>query len=468
LARASFAVTGTNNPNKQASVTWANNLDDLVQRGVPITPQDFGAVADGTTDDAPAFIAAIAYLKSIAVNEYGGSQKGSRKLFVPAGAYRLSQTLDITHTLIIEGDGSGTAGSAVTQLEWDDGVTGIRIQAHNTSGASSTGSGYSGFGSIIRGMALIGGYSATEGEYHGIHLRTRATIEDCLIAIWPGDGIYSTCSAGSGGATEGNSNGTMINRCRLQFCRSGIFCDGADVNAWSINGVDSTLNRRWGIHDDSFLGNTYIGCHTASNGWDGAASSIPTACTYSGERYAVIPGQEAGASTNAPSGTSADNTWWVHIGAGGTYSGSGAWVSGTTFRSGGAYRTDPAGNSYTAFIGCYSESDQNPSFIKGPAMVVGGIHAADIKPFSGATIPWLTTLFDGLWAKHDLYVGGTLFPNGIHDIEYVRAPEFRDTNGTKILGAQGAAIADATDAPSAITQLNLLLAAARTHGLIAT
>lgn len=41
-------------------------------------------------------------------------------------------------------------------------------------------------------------------------------------------------------------------------------------------------------------------------------------------------------------------------------------------------------------------------------------------------------------------------------------------SGTKVVGAQGAAIANATDAGSAITQLNLALAALRTHGLIAT
>ncbi|HMG48081.1 MAG TPA: hypothetical protein VK614_11540 [Allosphingosinicella sp.] len=40
--------------------------------------------------------------------------------------------------------------------------------------------------------------------------------------------------------------------------------------------------------------------------------------------------------------------------------------------------------------------------------------------------------------------------------------------GTKVLGAQGAAVADATDAASAITQLNALLARARAHGWIAT
>jgi hypothetical protein len=49
----------------------------------------------------------------------------------------------------------------------------------------------------------------------------------------------------------------------------------------------------------------------------------------------------------------------------------------------------------------------------------------------------------------------------------VDALEYR-ASGTKVIGAQGAAVADATDAPSAITQLNLLLARIRAHGLIAT
>jgi hypothetical protein len=39
--------------------------------------------------------------------------------------------------------------------------------------------------------------------------------------------------------------------------------------------------------------------------------------------------------------------------------------------------------------------------------------------------------------------------------------------GTKVVGVQGAAVANATDAASAITQLNALLARSRTHGLIA-
>lgn len=40
--------------------------------------------------------------------------------------------------------------------------------------------------------------------------------------------------------------------------------------------------------------------------------------------------------------------------------------------------------------------------------------------------------------------------------------------GLQVVGSRGAAIANATDLATAISQLNLLLAAVRTHGLIAT
>ena len=42
-----------------------------------------------------------------------------------------------------------------------------------------------------------------------------------------------------------------------------------------------------------------------------------------------------------------------------------------------------------------------------------------------------------------------------------------DTSGNQVVSARQAAVADATDAASVITQLNSLLAKLRTHGLIA-
>lgn len=64
-------------------------------------------------------------------------------------------------------------------------------------------------------------------------------------------------------------------------------------------------------------------------------------------------------------------------------------------------------------------------------------------------------------------------PTGTNNIELagnlnVASGKTLKVNGTQVVGAQGAAVADATDAASAITQLNALLARMRAHGLIAS
>jgi hypothetical protein len=62
--------------------------------------------------------------------------------------------------------------------------------------------------------------------------------------------------------------------------------------------------------------------------------------------------------------------------------------------------------------------------------------------------------------------GALTVAGGVGVAGRVSATEFA-SGTTKVLGAQGAAVADATDAASAITQLNALLARCRAHGLIA-
>lgn len=338
----------------------------------------FGATGDGTTNDGSAFTAALTYLASEALSGYGYSQ-GIPELFVPKGHYYLgTTTLDLTYTIRLTGEGVGAAGGAVSLLRWAAGATGIRTQRTNTTGATGTqsASGHGGDGSIIAGLFLQGGYAGTEGEYYGIHLRAKAEIRDCYVKNFQGDGIYIVAT--TGGSPEGNANNFEVRKCRVEACRNGIYLDGGDVNAGTIAASEFDINRQWGINDSSFLGNSYLSCHVAANGWDGASGSIPTASVYSGNRYAVKVGQAAGASTNAPSGTTADNTWWLYIAPGTTYSGVVAWVSGTTFREGGAFKTDDS-NAQNVFIGCYSEGDQNPAQITGPTLVIGGLHGAKVK-----------------------------------------------------------------------------------------
>ena len=55
----------------------------------------------------------------------------------------------------------------------------------------------------------------------------------------------------------------------------------------------------------------------------------------------------------------------------------------------------------------------------------------------------------------------THFPNGIKTVIY-------DSNGVAITGDQQTHIADATDAATAITQVNAALAALEAHGLVAS
>ena len=62
--------------------------------------------------------------------------------------------------------------------------------------------------------------------------------------------------------------------------------------------------------------------------------------------------------------------------------------------------------------------------------------------------------------------GALTVAGGVGVAGRVSATEFA-SGTTKVLGAQGAAVADATDAASVITQLNALLARCRAHGLIA-
>lgn len=57
----------------------------------------------------------------------------------------------------------------------------------------------------------------------------------------------------------------------------------------------------------------------------------------------------------------------------------------------------------------------------------------------------------------------------VYTVNYFQSANgYRDSGGVRVVSTQGAAVADATDAASAITQLNALLARCRAHGLIAT
>lgn len=249
-----IAVAPASDPSG-ASGAWVRRYDDGVSVGW------FGAVADGVTNSGPAFVAALAALAA------RGTFGGSARLIVPAGDYYLGNTtLDITHALVIEGEGSGMVGGVPTRLRWNGGATGIRVQYNITAGDRQIVANHaSGAATIIRGLHLNGGYAGAAGAWHGIDLMARAHIVDCQAYLWAGNGFNIVATAGGGAGLEGNANCFKIDHCSGYGCKNGLFLSGADANAGTIVGGDYSQNREWGVRDDSFLGNTFVGVHTAAN-----------------------------------------------------------------------------------------------------------------------------------------------------------------------------------------------------------
>jgi hypothetical protein len=369
-------VAPANNPTGAAGA-WVRRFSG------PVNIQWFGPDPAGVAISSGAFLSAIATLKVRAVNNVANLYKGSQALFIPAGLYNLgTTTLDISHTLIIEGE--STINGRASRLKWTGDCDGIRVQAYNTSGASTVdGPHFSGSFATIRNLGLAGPYEDnpdftghTEGEFHAINVRSNIIIEDVFIDGWSGDGVHANTSVGGGGANEGNSNVSFVNRLRVTNVRNGVFIDGADANAWTLIGVYGTYCRQHTVWDSSFLGNTHIGHHSANAGLvPGVPASV---VSYSGNRYYVKQGQAAGASTNAPSGTSAANTWWRYIepGAPASWLNIPTWTSGLSVREGGGFRTDNL-NGYNTFIGCYQEGGEGLSQFVSPTVVLGGIINAD-------------------------------------------------------------------------------------------
>lgn len=341
---------------------------------------------------------------------------------VPKGKYRLDSTLNIIGAVSLIGEGQPDGNSlGSTQLWFADNTNGIVIHDYRTSS-----NGKDAGGTIIQGLSVIcNRTSGTIGS--GIWLRTRARIRDVLCYNFREHGIR--IDATSGGSPEGNANNWEVTSARLiSNGLHGLFIDGADVNAGIGTRIDASSNGRIGIFDSSFLGNTYVACHAASNGIAtaqisyfsgryyvvndtlGGATTPGTNATvwelisngrvsYGGNRYACLNASLG--TTNIP-GT--NPAVWSLIGAGGVslpefplwtaflvYHADGAsssfpaWSSAGYYYIGGPYRTDNA-NARNVFIGCYSESGQPGALFQGPGMIIGGLHGAGISRQTNTTL----------------------------------------------------------------------------------
>lgn len=207
----------------------------------------FGARGDGQTPDLAAFQAAIEALGPLD-SALGGM------LYVPPGNYRLEGDLHLNRQMIFAG-ATGGGRSGVSRLRFDAGfglVVDFVVDTNQPLGRR-------GDATIIRDLYLrAAGKSAVKD---GIFLHASATIENCYIVGFSGNGIHI-----QGVLDVNNANLWSIRNCGVEDNDGhGLYVHGADSNAGIGIGINAVANGGWGIYDSSFLGNTYLGCHTSTN-----------------------------------------------------------------------------------------------------------------------------------------------------------------------------------------------------------
>ena len=300
-----------------------SKLRDLVSILDFIPEAEHAGIAAGSSsyDCYPAIMAAVnsaTYLGTFLAGPY----RAGPAIYFPPGVYTVSQTIHLKKRVSLLGDGSGKAYGDAAILKWPADTAGIVFHHLNTDATGTVASTTAAAASVIRGLALVSaGGSLTQ---HGLWARTRISIENVYIENFPGDGIHIRATAGGGGFDEGNANSWSIIGGRVNDCGgNGLFVDGADANAGLCLGLDSMANGGWGFYDSSFLGNSYEGCHTASNTLGGYktdnanAASVFNGCYSEGGQpgdEVVYPSMSIGGTKG--SGFAVGNTA-PHIAAGG-------------------------------------------------------------------------------------------------------------------------------------------------------
>lgn len=115
-------------------------------------------------------------------------------------------------------------------------------------------------------------------------------------------------------------------------------------------------------------------------------------------------------------------------------------------------------------VGSYAQAGVVIGNGYGPGIQINGATTSKARIHGDGDFLIVNILPNGLFFKDTT---GTTTLGGIqNDGSFTTQGNYK-VAGTKVVGAQGAAVANATDAASAITQLNALLARMRAHGLIA-
>jgi hypothetical protein len=181
---------------------------------------------------------------------------GARWIFGP-GEYWFARQLLVSRRVVIEGV-SGGDSHRCTWFKFASGAAGGLLMG---SIGDPEGSGGGASGSIVRNIIFTGPVPGAGSGVHGVTIHAPCLIEHCTFEQWD-DGVHINANSALG--QYGN-----LWRCDQVSAAlnagNGFYVHNADSNAGLAEICSATDNRGWGFWDDSFLGNTYVACHAASN-----------------------------------------------------------------------------------------------------------------------------------------------------------------------------------------------------------
>lgn len=211
--------------------------------------EDFGG-GPGVKDNGPAW---RSMLDSIPVPS-GRKPVLSARVELGAGVYSFGAMIsDVRSDGIVvqlELVGLGASEHPVTTVRTAEGQAGIELHQSRVSDVT--------FVSARKPT------SPPAPEAHGIIVLGPVHLDDVYVSRFPGNGIH--ISAGAQREPPTNANAwRLIGGKSHDNVGHGLYTDGPDTNAGIAIGFRANSNGGFGILDSSFLGNTYLGCPTASN-----------------------------------------------------------------------------------------------------------------------------------------------------------------------------------------------------------
>lgn len=283
------------------------------------------------------------------------------------GYYYFTSTLRLDKDITIRGD--AFYNKPITKLLWKDdhdtcmvlestNVANITVQDFNMSQAKS--------------------FTAYDTGAHIIYSRTFTHLKNINIEYASGDGVKIQACADLSSPYYGNSDLSTIDNLQTYDCMNGLNIEGCDANVIEVMNSSFVFNRRWGIRDNSLLGNHFTRNHYSANGKQGGVI-----VTYGGKYY--VPIDDSCGNNIVGKSPLLHPALWYEVEPMG---GASAWDTATVYWSGGVALVKNV-NAFSTFEYQYTESFQPPTILNARSQYNGGDPGSTVK--GGA---WTRTLFN--------------------------------------------------------------------------